>query len=369
MKINNKKRLAAVFMTAVLAGPVLASSVAMADNATGSPAEQADITNWIANTPQQVSNNMVMQHIDMNNLNGTRYIIQWGDTLSSISAATGISVAKLCYDNNIQNANLIYAGDVLILNRNGDVPAGYNPNVNPNAVAQTRVTINNGPKTVNIYAPKSVKKIYNEQVDNSKTDDHSNNSENNVFAVPADAKNSTSDNQQSQQSTDSTSDSESDSQESSSTSAKTKTRNAAATNHSKYHSSSVSASAIVSGLESVADDSKLSFEEGDGGEDADQVDVDSAVILKAAKKGDYEKVLSEIKDALGDKAKDGTTVYIEKDGNEINVYAVESDNGNSSEDSNKDDGDSDSQSNDNDDDSNSQATNDNQETDTTDDDD
>ena len=249
MKISNKKRLAAVFMTAVLAGPVLASSVAMADNATGSPAEQADITNWIANTPQQVSNNMVMQHIDMNNLNGTRYIIQWGDTLSSISAATGISVAKLCYDNNIQNANLIYAGDVLILNRNGDVPAGYNPNVNPNAVAQTRVTINNGPKTVNIYAPKSVKKIYNEQVDNSKTDDHSNNSENNVFAAPADAKNSTSDNQQSQQSADSTSDSESDSHESSSTSAKAKTRNVAATNHGKHHSSSVSASDIVSGLE------------------------------------------------------------------------------------------------------------------------
>ena len=365
MKINNKKRLAAVFMTAVLAGPVLASSVAMADNATGSPAEQADITNWIANTPQQVSNNMVMQHIDMNNLNGTRYIIQWGDTLSSISAATGISVAKLCYDNNIQNANLIYAGDVLILNRNGDVPAGYNPNVNPNAVAQTRVTINNGPKTVNIYAPKSVKKIYNEQVDNLKTDDHSNNSENNAFAAPADAKNSTSDNQQS---TDSTSDSESDSQESSSTSAKTKTRNAAATNHGKHRSSSVSASAIVSGLESAAGDSKLSFEEGDGGEDAEQVDVDSAVILKAVKKGDYAKVLSEIKDALGDKAKDGTTVYIEKDGNEINVYAVESDNS-SSKDSNKDDEDSDSQSNDNDDDSNSQATNDNQETDTTDDDD
>ena len=360
MKINNKKRLAAVFMTAVLAGPVLASSVAMADNATGSPAEQADITNWIANTPQQVSNNMVMQHIDMNNLNGTRYIIQWGDTLSSISAATGISVAKLCYDNNIQNANLIYAGDVLILNRNGDVPAGYNPNVNPNAVAQTRVTINN--------APKSVKKIYNEQVDNLKTDDHSNNSENNAFAAPADAKNSTSDNQQSQQSTDSTSDSESDSQESSSTSAKTKTRNAAATSHGKHRSSSVSASAIVSGLESAAGDSKLSFEEGDGGEDAEQVDVDSAVILKAAKKGDYAKVLSEIKDALGDKAKDGTTVYIEKDGNEINVYAVESDNS-SSKDSNKDDEDSDSQSNDNDDDSNSQATNDNQETDTTDDDD
>lgn len=141
MKIN-KKRLVAAFMTAVLAGPVMATSVAMADNnASGSPEEQADITNWIANTPQQISNNMAMQHISMDNLNGTRYIIQWGDTLSGISAATGISVAKLCYDNNIQNANLIYAGDVLILNRDGDVPAGYTPDVNPYAVAQTKVTI------------------------------------------------------------------------------------------------------------------------------------------------------------------------------------------------------------------------------------
>ncbi|UUF81106.1 hypothetical protein NO935_23300 (plasmid) [Xanthomonas oryzae pv. oryzae] len=49
MKIN-KKRLAAAFMTAVLAGPVMATSVAMADNnESGSPEEQADITNWIAN--------------------------------------------------------------------------------------------------------------------------------------------------------------------------------------------------------------------------------------------------------------------------------------------------------------------------------
>lgn len=47
MKINNKKRLAAVFMTAVLAGPVLASSVAMADNATGLPIRRNRfLTTW-----------------------------------------------------------------------------------------------------------------------------------------------------------------------------------------------------------------------------------------------------------------------------------------------------------------------------------
>ena len=158
-------------MTAVLAGSVMIGSVATvkADNASGSPEEQADITNWIANTPEQISNNMAMQHINTNNLNGTRYIIQWGDTLSGISAATGISVAKLCYDNNIQNANLIFAGDVLILNFEGSVPAGYDPNVNPNVVAQTKITINNGPTTVNIAVqPQSVVKNY----DNSDNSDH-----------------------------------------------------------------------------------------------------------------------------------------------------------------------------------------------------
>lgn len=171
MKLS-KKQLAATFMTAILAGSVMIGSVAIAeaDNASGSPEEQADITNWIANTPEQISNNMAMQHINTNNLNGTRYIIQWGDTLSGISAATGISVAKLCYDNNIQNANLIFAGDVLILNREGSVPAGYDPNVNPNVVAQTKITINNGPTTVNITVqPQSVVKNY----DNSDNSDHS----------------------------------------------------------------------------------------------------------------------------------------------------------------------------------------------------
>ena len=44
----------------------------------------------------------------------------WG-----ISQATGISIEKLAYDNNIQNIDLIFAGDVLILKRDGDVPAGY----------------------------------------------------------------------------------------------------------------------------------------------------------------------------------------------------------------------------------------------------
>ena len=342
-------------MTAVLAGSVMIGSVATAeaDNTSGSPEEQADITNWIANTPEQISNNMAMQHINTNNLNGTRYIIQWGDTLSGISAAIGISVAKLCYDNNIQNANLIFAGDVLILNREGSVPAGYDPNVNPNVVAQTKITINNGPTTVNIAVqPQSVVKNY----DNSDNSDHS------TTIYKAGAVNSFNNN-------------DNDNEQSASQSSSTKSAK-----HQK-NTSSVSASDIVSGLNDANNNDKLSFDVGDGGSDANELNVDSAAILKDAKKNDYDAILSEIESALGSKAKKDTTVYIEKDGNEIHVYASVNDDADSSNSSStKDDEDSDSssssesessddssQSSSDDEDSNSQATTSDHDTDTSDD--
>ena len=349
MKIS-KKQLAATLMTTILAGSVMVGSVvtAGANNVSGSPEEQADITNWIANTPEQISNNMAMQHINTNNLNGTRYIIQWGDTLSGISAATGISVAKLCYDNNIQNANLIFAGDVLILDRTGSVPAGYNPNVDPYAVAQTKVTINNGPTTVNIAVqPQSIVKNY-DQTDNS---DHS------TTIYKAGATNNNSNNN--------------DENESSQSSTTKSTK--------KHHSSSVSAADIVSGLNDANENSKLSFDEGNGGNDADELDVNSAAILKNAKKDNYDAILSEIESALGSKAKKDITIYIEKDGNEIHVYASVSDDDSSSnsssakdsssEDSSSTDSDSDSDSSQSssDEDSNSQATTSDQDTDTSDD--
>lgn len=151
--MNIKKQIGAAALTAVLVAPLALAPISAAANdfySNQTTAEQADITNWVANTPDQISNNMSAQHIDLNNLNGTRYVIQWGDTLSGISAATGISVQKLAYDNNIQNVNLIYAGDVLILNRDGSVPSGYEVTGNPNVVAQTKVVISNTDNSVNI---------------------------------------------------------------------------------------------------------------------------------------------------------------------------------------------------------------------------
>ncbi|MDA5503791.1 LysM peptidoglycan-binding domain-containing protein [Streptococcus thermophilus] len=106
-------------------------------------AHAADITNWIASTPQQITNNLTTQNINPQQLDGQQYVIQWGDTLWGISQATGISIEKLAYDNNIQNIDLIFAGDVLILKRDGDVPAGYHVTGNGHRCAYSKIVINN----------------------------------------------------------------------------------------------------------------------------------------------------------------------------------------------------------------------------------
>ena len=106
-------------------------------------AHAADITNWIASTPQQITNNLTTQNINPQQLDGQQYVIQWGDTLWGISQATGISIEKLAYDNKIQNIDLIIAGDVLILKRDGEVPAGYHVTGNGYRCAHSKIVINN----------------------------------------------------------------------------------------------------------------------------------------------------------------------------------------------------------------------------------
>ena len=43
------------------------------------------------------------------------YVVQDGETLSSISAATGVSVDRLAEANGIRNVNLIYRGSALVI--------------------------------------------------------------------------------------------------------------------------------------------------------------------------------------------------------------------------------------------------------------
>ena len=310
MEFKHKKIIATV-MTAALVAPI-AGTVAMAENtAPGTPEEQADITNWIASSPQQISNSMTMQHIDLNNLNGVKYVIQWGDTLSGISAATGISVAKLCYDNNIQNADLIYAGNILILNRNGSVPAGYVPNVDPYVVAQAKVTINNGPTNVTVNVrPQSIENNDNSDTDNSKT----------IYHVAGDD----------------------DDSESSSASTSHK-------RNSKTHK--LSATTIVDKLTDANDNDNLSFEVADDDDDAKSVDVDTDELLSDIKNHEYKDAVQLISDALDDSDKD-TTIYIDYVDGELKVTASQNDEDSSSSSQDKED---DSSSSDNDENSEDQT--------------
>lgn len=145
--MNKKRVIGAALAGALLFVPYIAeSSAVLADGfyVNQTNAERADITNWVANSSEQISTNIQSQHINVNDLNGSRYVIQWGDTLSGISQATGIPMRKLAYDNHIRNIDLIYAGDILILNRNGSyVPSDWNYEGHGTHVANTKVTINN----------------------------------------------------------------------------------------------------------------------------------------------------------------------------------------------------------------------------------
>ncbi|UUX35326.1 3D domain-containing protein [Fundicoccus culcitae] len=69
----------------------------------------ASAANWTRRSDDEVAasvNNAIQS-------NDSLYIIQWGDTLSSISRATGLDVAELANVNQIANPDLILAGAVL----------------------------------------------------------------------------------------------------------------------------------------------------------------------------------------------------------------------------------------------------------------
>ncbi len=65
-------------------------------------AHAADITNWIASTPEQITNNLTTQNINPQQLDGQQYVIQWEIPCGESLKRLGISIEKLAYDNNIQ---------------------------------------------------------------------------------------------------------------------------------------------------------------------------------------------------------------------------------------------------------------------------
>lgn len=213
-------------------------------------AHAADITNWIASTPEQITNNLTTQNINPQQLDGQQYVIQWGDTLWGISQATGISIEKLAYDNNIQNIDLIFAGDVLILKRDGDVPAGYHVTGNGYRCAHSKIVINN-------YYGDNNRVIINNSTFVS--DDHSKNT---VIYAPDNSDNSvsfsnntTNNNNDKDKDTKDTKDSK-DGKESSSTSSESKDASSSSTSGSSSSTSASSSTASSSESKASTESSK-----------------------------------------------------------------------------------------------------------------
>ena len=207
-------------------------------------AHAADITNWIASTPQQITNNLITQNINPQQLDGQKYVIQWGDTLWGISQATGISIEKLAYDNNIQNIDLIFAGDVLILKRDGDVPAGYHVTGNGHRCAHSKIVINN-------YYGDNNRVIINNSTFVS--DDHSKNT---VIYAPDNSDNSVSfSNNTTNNNNDKDKDSK-DGKDSSSTSSESKDASSSSTSGSSSSSSASSSTASSSESKASTESSK-----------------------------------------------------------------------------------------------------------------
>ncbi len=205
-------------------------------------AHAADITNWIASTPEQITNNLTTQNINPQQLDGQQYVIQWGDTLWGISQATGISIEKLAYDNNIQNIDLIFAGDVLILKRDGDVPAGYHVTGNGYRCAHSKIVINN-------YYGDNNRVIINNSTFVS--DDHSKNT---VIYAPDNSDNSVS---FSNNTTNNNNDKDTkDGKDSSSTSSESKDASSSSTSGSSSSSSASSSTASSSESKASTESSK-----------------------------------------------------------------------------------------------------------------
>ena len=243
----------AVMLGALLAPIGLPTVSVLADSfyQNQTSAHAADITNWIASTPQQITNNLTTQNINPQQLDGQKYVIQWGDTLWGISQATGISIEKLAYDNNIQNIDLIFAGDVLILKRDGDVPAGYHVTGNGHRCAHSKIVINN-------YYGDNNRVIINNSTFVS--DDHSKNT---MIYAPDNSDNSISfsnnnnsdkdkDSKESKESSSSSSESKDASSSSTSSSSSSESKDASSSSTSESSSSSSASSSTASSSESKA---------------------------------------------------------------------------------------------------------------------
>lgn len=111
----------------MLLGMAMASPLALINsgNVHASSVKTNVETNWHANSLATVQQELRNQNINPDyKITNAKYIVQAGDTLSQIAAATHINMYHIAAVNHIQNLNLIYVGQVLILNQGNEVAHG-----------------------------------------------------------------------------------------------------------------------------------------------------------------------------------------------------------------------------------------------------
>ena len=108
----------------MLLGMAMASPLALINsgNVHASSIKTNVETNWHANSLATVQQELRNQNINPDyKITNAKYIVQAGDTLSQIAVATHINMYHIAAVNHIQNLNLIYVGQVLILNQGNEV--------------------------------------------------------------------------------------------------------------------------------------------------------------------------------------------------------------------------------------------------------
>lgn len=143
---NLKTKLIAAGSTFALAGMF---SLA---NPSDTFAAEFDANSWSARSVSEVQADIE------NSKAGTGYTFQWGDTLSAIASATDLSVTKLTEINDINNANVIFAGNSIYLS--GDkktVTVKQNNDVKSYDVSEEKVKEVDTPKEAKAEAAKPAK--------------------------------------------------------------------------------------------------------------------------------------------------------------------------------------------------------------------
>lgn len=140
-----KKGLATALLSSVLIAPFALSTTQVVN--AESVSNDNSVIAWKANSVSTIKDQMKDQGLDLAHVSG-KYVVRQGDTLSGIAQAADESIEKIASDNNIKNLDLIYVGQVLNLNADGQGTVGLSSTGvagNP-AISSDAATIMNGNK-------------------------------------------------------------------------------------------------------------------------------------------------------------------------------------------------------------------------------